>query len=40
MRPARFATIALALVMLGAVTMFIAGMALVNVIAYATSYGV
>lgn len=40
MRPHRFATVVLALVMLGIVTMFVAGMLLTTVIASATQYGV
>lgn len=40
MRPARFATVALVLVILGLATMFVAGMFLTTVAASATQYGV
>lgn len=39
MKPAKFAAVALALVMLGIVTMFVAGMILTTVAASATSFG-
>lgn len=40
MRPVKFATVALALLVLAFVTMFVAGMILTTVAASATSFGV